>query len=741
MSSLTENNSSLKKSSPSSQQQRLKAPTNAPVYNPTPILVLKKFQPTPETTEKSGFKRKTETEDNNQNQDHADVDKTEIDESLQKKKKVEPTVQDTVLSPPPKIDMISFGKLKPSQQLLKRYEMLNKPIKLPSSSTLTASALSVARSKQLSDNMAKDKSVPHLIMDSSSLSGSKVPIAMRQRYLKFIFDNGKSACSSVEKACEKAAEQEKSVYDRSKNKAIYMNLSANLIKSLRDQSGISEADSSKSAVCVNRSPTKLASQKLASSQQYQKQKQVTTYSHEALLSGPKASRVSFSINRVKQIEIKDLTAQQLYQVFYSYILTEAQLDENSFPTWQTTVNNINTNKPERLACIPYFKSNFTNKTSSSDKDTKKDTSLTIASIIESDSQESSIDKYTTKICKRCQKTFQITSKSFIYSPSNSDCVHHWGKLRTQRQYNKAIEQRYSCCSGSSGDSGCETGQHVYDGDYDGNGEGLNVEGYVETTSSHKHVTASSNMIFALDCEMCYTTRGLELARVSIVDVNLKEVYESLVKPDHQILDYNTRWSGLTEESLRNCRKGIKQVQQELLKIFMRETILIGHSLDSDFKALKLIHKTVIDTSVVFPHKMGPPIKRALRNLMSEHLQKTIQEDVEGHDSKEDANACIELMNFKISEDLKLKKPAFLSELPAAVPVPSPSIPQARSCPIIATSSSSDKRPIITSSNKSSQHHQKPKPHSSSLSHVLSPQAIAKAKMLAKSQSSYLHKYI
>jgi hypothetical protein len=222
MSSLTENNSSLKKSSPSSQQQRLKAPTNAPVYNPTPILVLKKFQPTPETTEKSGFKRKTETEDNNQNQDHADVDKTEIDESLQKKKKVEPTVQDTVLSPPPKIDMISFGKLKPSQQLLKRYEMLNKPIKLPSSSTLTASALSVARSKQLSDNMAKDKSVPHLIMDSSSLSGSKVPIAMRQRYLKFIFDNGKSACSSVEKACEKADEQEKSVYHRTKNKAIYM---------------------------------------------------------------------------------------------------------------------------------------------------------------------------------------------------------------------------------------------------------------------------------------------------------------------------------------------------------------------------------------------------------------------------------------------------------------------------------------------------------------------------------------
>ena len=61
---------------------------------------------------------------------------------------------------------------------------------------------------------------------------------------------------------------------------------------------------------------------------------------------------------------------------------------------------------------------------------------------------------------------------------------------------------------------------------------------------------------------------------------------------------------------------------------------------------------MIDTSVVFPHKSGPPLKRALRNLMSEHLHKIIQEDADGHDSKEDATACIQLMRWKINEDLK-----------------------------------------------------------------------------------------
>ena len=126
--------------------------------------------------------------------------------------------------------------------------------------------------------------------------------------------------------------------------------------------------------------------------------------------------------------------------------------------------------------------------------------------------------------------------------------------------------------------------------------------------------------------MCYTTRGLEITRVSVVDIHMKEVYESLIKPDAQILDYNTRWSGMNEKILKNCKKTLKNVQMELLEIFNKDTILIGHSLDSDFKSLKLIHRKVIDTSVVFPHKLGLPYKRALRNLMSEHLQKIIQED-------------------------------------------------------------------------------------------------------------------
>lgn len=87
-----------------------------------------------------------------------------------------------------------------------------------------------------------------------------------------------------------------------------------------------------------------------------------------------------------------------------------------------------------------------------------------------------------------------------------------------------------------------------------------------------------------------------------------------------------RFSGITEEDMKNVTTTLLEVQATLLTMFSDKTILVGHSLESDFKALRLLHDTVIDTSVMFPHKYGYPQKRALKNLCSEYLRKIIQND-------------------------------------------------------------------------------------------------------------------
>ena len=43
--------------------------------------------------------------------------------------------------------------------------------------------------------------------------------------------------------------------------------------------------------------------------------------------------------------------------------------------------------------------------------------------------------------------------------------------------------------------------------------------------------------------------------------------------------------------------------------------------------LQIIHSKVVDTAIVFPHRLGLPYKRALRTITAEFLHKIIQDEV------------------------------------------------------------------------------------------------------------------
>ncbi|MEE6487393.1 hypothetical protein FKM82_014881 [Ascaphus truei] len=333
-----------------------------------------------------------------------------------------------------------------------------------------------------------------------------------------------------------------------------------------------------------------------------------TVSHESVLGGKRAVTTSFSLQRCSTIREEELTDAVLYTKLKDYFLTMEQLQENGYPL-------PHPDKPGR------------------------------ALVFTAGEEKKTSDSFC-RVCCRC-------GAEYFVSPSGNcvrreECVHHWGRLRRQRVPG-GWETHYNCCSGAVGSSGCQVGkQHVQDGRKE------NLDGYVKTFEKMPQADGNSG-VYALDCEMCYTTHGLELTRVTVINSQLKVVYDTFVKPDNRIVDYNTRFSGVTEEDLQNTSITLRDVQAVLLCMFNADTILIGHSLESDLFALKIIHLTVVDTAIVFPHRLGMPYKRALRTLMADYLQRIIQDNVEGHDSSEDACSCMELMMWRLKEDAKVKR--------------------------------------------------------------------------------------
>lgn len=164
-------------------------------------------------------------------------------------------------------------------------------------------------------------------------------------------------------------------------------------------------------------------------------------------------------------------------------------------------------------------------------------------------------------------------------------------------------------------------------------------------------------LFAIDCEMVSTIEDSligDVARVSLVNEDEQCVYDTFVKPYTTVLDYRTKFSGITKELLDDVKTTLVDVQQKIKQLIPPDAILVGQSLENDFHSLKLFHPYVIDTALLFTN--NSKYKPRLRALAQCLLKSTIQTSDKGHSSIEDALTCMKLVKLKLNKGCTVMLP-------------------------------------------------------------------------------------
>ncbi|KAI1389866.1 ribonuclease H-like domain-containing protein [Hypoxylon trugodes] len=254
--------------------------------------------------------------------------------------------------------------------------------------------------------------------------------------------------------------------------------------------------------------------------------------------------------------------------------------------------------------------------------------------------------------------------------TNGSCTFHPGKTYfTERGPGKLskAQKKYRCCH-----------QNVDDDTTDKN-RLANLLNFAETPPN-PNIPADRAICF--DCEMGFTAYGLELIRMTVISwPNYETLADVLVQPYGEVLDLNTRYSGVTPEDMVSAERWVlggdhkptiienqqkpklkivaspKEARDLLFSLISPDTPLVGHGLENDMNAMRIIHPTCIDTVLLFPHRRGLPHRNSLRMLMETLLNQKIQQETdettpEGHDSAEDAKAAGELARLKVRDEWK-----------------------------------------------------------------------------------------
>jgi DNA polymerase III epsilon subunit-like protein len=175
-----------------------------------------------------------------------------------------------------------------------------------------------------------------------------------------------------------------------------------------------------------------------------------------------------------------------------------------------------------------------------------------------------------------------------------------------------------------------------------------------------HTPASSpavlkSLAVTLDCEMVGTADGAgEAIFLCVADyITGAVLINRFVYPSKKIIQMRSSIHGITKSTLDDAvsqgqaLSGWKGARAELWKYIDDRTVLVGHALEHDLDALRIIHPRVVDSGILSRNAVGiHRIRWGLRTLCSELLNVEIRQNKGGiHDCLEDVLSTREVVLF------------------------------------------------------------------------------------------------
>ena len=289
-----------------------------------------------------------------------------------------------------------------------------------------------------------------------------------------------------------------------------------------------------------------------------------------------------------------------------------------------------------------------------------------------------------EVCDRCKSRFQVfpgRREEDGALTTGGKCTYHYGRARRppkEKTDTGPKDMAFTCCGELLGTAGCTTADtHVFKVS-----ETKRLELVMPFLGTPVEGVGTPKSAVCFDCEMGYTTLGMELIRLTATEwPGGGELLDVLVRPMGEVLDLNSRFSGVWPrhfaeavpygDRAARCEELDKgefkserllmvespaKARELLFEHLTTTTPLIGHAIENDLNATRIIHPSIIDTVLLFPHPRGLPIRHGLKMLVKKYLNRDIQMGgAQGHDSKEDARAAGDLVRVKVAEIWKVMK--------------------------------------------------------------------------------------